>query len=211
MKKTVIVSWTFLVLIALHPFVIIKCDSDSNSEIEKIDSEIRYLNTVEDIQFYIKGKCAEHNFDAARRATDKLEKLVNEDINSKTEKIKEIQDVIATKRGRIEEIKASRFTSKGKRFALEEEVKGHLLEIETLTYEINGLQRIDNGLLFVNEQEIYYLLASNSRDDANRVMYLYNTYEKEQLPDMSDVLEVAISQGNEYLAEKLITAGVKQH
>ncbi len=61
----------------------------------------------------------------------------------------------------------------------------------------------------VNDKEIHYLLASNSKDDANRVMYLYNTYGKEQLPDMSDVLEVAISQDNDYLAEKLIKGGVE--
>ncbi len=61
----------------------------------------------------------------------------------------------------------------------------------------------------VNDKEIHYLLASNSRDDANRVMYLYNTYEENLLPDMTDVLEVAISQGNDYLAEKLIKGGVE--
>ncbi len=61
----------------------------------------------------------------------------------------------------------------------------------------------------INEKEINYLLSSNSRDNANRIMYLYNTFDSNRLPNMSKVLEVAVSQDNDYLVEKLIKGGVK--
>lgn len=69
--------------------------------------------------------------------------------------------------------------------------------------------RLDEHWKYVNDKEIYYLLASLDKDKANRILYLYNTYEYSQLPDMQDVLEVAISQNNEYLPTKLIQAGVR--
>lgn len=68
--------------------------------------------------------------------------------------------------------------------------------------------RMDEHLKYVNDKEIYFLLANNSKDNANRVMYLFNTYEASQLPNMTDVLEVAVSQGNSYLGSKLIKGGV---
>ena len=46
---------------------------------------------------------------------------------------------------------------------------------------------------YVNDKEIYALLEDGSKDASNRIVYLYNTYEYGQLPDMDDVLEVAIS------------------
>lgn len=66
----------------------------------------------------------------------------------------------------------------------------------------------EKGLKYVNDKEIYALLAKPSRDNDSRIMYLYNAYESYQLPDMMDVLEVAISQGNSHLASKLIKGGV---
>ncbi len=66
----------------------------------------------------------------------------------------------------------------------------------------------DDALKYINDKEIYNLLSKPSRDNDNRIAYLYNSYTPEQLPDMEDVVEVAISNGNEYLAEKLLRAGV---
>lgn len=63
-------------------------------------------------------------------------------------------------------------------------------------------------LQYVNDKEIYYLLADNSRENANRIMFIYNSMDIDELPDMTDVLEVATSQGNEYLATKLVQGGV---
>ena len=62
---------------------------------------------------------------------------------------------------------------------------------------------------YVNEKEIYYLLADNSRNNADRIFYMFNSYAPDQMPDMEDVLKVAASQGNEYLAIKLVKGGVK--
>lgn len=64
------------------------------------------------------------------------------------------------------------------------------------------------GIKYINDKEIYSLLAKPSRDNDSRILYLYNSYESSQLPNMEDVLEVAISMGNENLPEKLIKAGV---
>ena len=62
---------------------------------------------------------------------------------------------------------------------------------------------------YVNEKEIYLLLANNSRDNAGRILYLFNSEDADRLPDMADVMEVAVTQGNEYLAQKLLAGGVK--
>lgn len=67
---------------------------------------------------------------------------------------------------------------------------------------------IDEHWQYVNDKEIYNLLANLDKDKANRILYLYNSYEPSQLPDMTDVLEVAMSQGNSYLVSKLIKGGV---
>lgn len=72
--------------------------------------------------------------------------------------------------------------------------------------------RIDpegKNVKFVNEKEIFYLLADNSRNNADRIFYMFNSFESSQLPDMEDVLKVAASQGNEYLAVKLVKSGIK--
>lgn len=66
----------------------------------------------------------------------------------------------------------------------------------------------DSHVKYVNEKEIYYLLASNSTDNANRIIFMFNSIDSEDLPDMSDVLEVATSQNNEYLAIRLYQGGV---
>lgn len=66
----------------------------------------------------------------------------------------------------------------------------------------------NEALKYVNDKEIYYLLAKPSQDNDNRILYLYNTYEEYQLPDMTDVLEVAVSMDNNNLAMKLFKAGV---
>lgn len=68
--------------------------------------------------------------------------------------------------------------------------------------------RGDEHLQYVNDKEIYYLLADNSRDNADRIMFMYNSIDRNQLPRMTDVLEVATAQGNEYLAKKLVQGGV---
>lgn len=70
------------------------------------------------------------------------------------------------------------------------------------------LKPLDTHIKYVNDKEIYDLLAKPSRDNDARIMYLYNTFEKNELPDMEDVVEVAISMGDEYLSEKLIKSGV---
>lgn len=64
-------------------------------------------------------------------------------------------------------------------------------------------------LKYVNDKEIYFLLAHPSADNDRRIMYLYNAYDQFQLPDMRDVVEVAISQDNENLSMKLIKSGVE--
>lgn len=68
--------------------------------------------------------------------------------------------------------------------------------------------RNDSHMKYVNEKEIYYLLADNSTDNANRIIFMFNSIDAKDLPDMSDVLEVAASQNNEYLAIKLFQGGV---
>lgn len=68
---------------------------------------------------------------------------------------------------------------------------------------------VDRHIKYINDKEIYYLLAHATADNNKRIMYLYNTYEASQLPDMADVAEVAISQDNEQLSTKLIKAGVQ--
>lgn len=62
---------------------------------------------------------------------------------------------------------------------------------------------------YINDKEIYNLLAHPSRDNDNRIMYLFNTYDRYALPDMADVMEVAVSQENANLPAKLIKAGVE--
>lgn len=69
----------------------------------------------------------------------------------------------------------------------------------------------DSHMKYVNEKEIYYLLASNSTDNANRIIYMFNSIDSKDLPDMSDVLEVATSQNNGYLATKLYQGGVREN
>lgn len=64
-------------------------------------------------------------------------------------------------------------------------------------------------LKYINEKEIYNLLSKPSKDNDLRILYLYNVHEPTELPDMEDVVEVAVSMGNENLAEKLIKAGVE--
>lgn len=88
-------------------------------------------------------------------------------------------------------------------------------DFETAHKEVNKIEALissqwefDQHLQYVNEKEIYHLLASNSKDNANRVMYLFNTYDTSQLPDMTDVLEVATSTGNDYLSIRLMQSGV---
>lgn len=67
---------------------------------------------------------------------------------------------------------------------------------------------IDEHIKYVNDKEIYNLLAHPSSESNGRILYLYNSYTKYQLPDMNDVMEVAISQDNENLAIKLINSGL---
>lgn len=88
-------------------------------------------------------------------------------------------------------------------------------DFETARKEVNKIEaltedqsEINKHLKYVNDKEIYHLLANNSKDNANRVIYLYNTYESTQLPDMTDVLEVATSTDNGYLAKRLMQSGV---
>lgn len=64
------------------------------------------------------------------------------------------------------------------------------------------------GINYVNEKEIYKLLANLDKDNANRILFLYNTYESNLIPNMNDVAEVAISSGDSYLADNLIRAGL---
>ncbi len=68
--------------------------------------------------------------------------------------------------------------------------------------------RAEEGMHYVNDKEIYALLAKPSRESDARIVYLYNTYEYSQLPSMTDVLEVAISTDRNNLAEKLLKSGV---
>lgn len=64
-------------------------------------------------------------------------------------------------------------------------------------------------LKYVNENEIFYLLSSNSRDNANRILYMVKAFSPSVMPDTKQILEVAILGENEYLASKLIQSGVK--
>lgn len=59
----------------------------------------------------------------------------------------------------------------------------------------------------INEKEVYTLLANMNKDNANRILYLYNTIDEYKLPDVYDVMVAAISGGDSYLADKLIRAG----
>ena len=75
-------------------------------------------------------------------------------------------------------------------------------------FEVYDSARYEQALRTVNDKEIYALLAKPSRDGDARILYLYNSYEEDQLPDMQDVVDVAISMGNENLSIKLLKAGV---
>lgn len=70
------------------------------------------------------------------------------------------------------------------------------------------IKDINEHWTYVNEKEIYKLLANPSRENTGRILYLYNSYEPSQLPDMNDVLEVMVSSGDEGSAERLINSGV---
>lgn len=59
----------------------------------------------------------------------------------------------------------------------------------------------------INKKEVYTLLANLNKDNANRILYLYNTINEYALPDVYEVMETAISGGDSYLADKLIRAG----
>lgn len=59
----------------------------------------------------------------------------------------------------------------------------------------------------INKREVYTLLANLNKDNANRILYLYNTINEHALPDVYEVMETAISGGDSYLADKLIRAG----
>ncbi len=85
-----------------------------------------------------------------------------------------------------------------------EKARAAVLKLEPIDY-----WDAKEGMKYVNDKEIYSLLAHPSRDNDSRILFLYNSYESLELPNMSDVVEVAISMGNENLPEKLIKAGVK--
>lgn len=77
-----------------------------------------------------------------------------------------------------------------------------------LKLEAVNKTKADEGLTYVNDKEIYALLAKPSRESDARIVYLYNTYEYDELPDITDVLEVAISTDRDNLVEKLLKSGV---
>lgn len=79
----------------------------------------------------------------------------------------------------------------------------------SLAEKADRLEGGENNVKYVNEKEVYYLLADNSRNNADRIFYMFNSFEPTQMPDMADVLKVAASQGNEYLGLKLVKGGVK--
>ena len=65
------------------------------------------------------------------------------------------------------------------------------------------------GIAYINDKEINKLLANMDKDNANRILFLYNSYESTMLPDMNKVAEVAISGGDSYLVDCLLRAGLK--
>lgn len=78
---------------------------------------------------------------------------------------------------------------------------------------VTKLEAVDDtaaveGYKYINDKEIYSLLAKPSHDNDSRILYLYNSFESDKLPDMEDVVVVALSMGNDNLPEKLIKAGV---
>lgn len=88
-------------------------------------------------------------------------------------------------------------------------VKGDLFNLSDSDMSQGDMTKsIDEAVAYINDKEIYNLLSHPSRDNDNRIAFLYDSYPAEQLPDMEDVVEVAVSKGNEYLADKLIRAGV---
>lgn len=72
----------------------------------------------------------------------------------------------------------------------------------------DDVEAVTEHVRYINEKEIYNLLSKPSKDNDLRILYLYNVHEPEELPDMEDVVEVAVSMGNENLPERLIKAGV---
>lgn len=81
--------------------------------------------------------------------------------------------------------------------------------VEKMEANVKSSYQMDEHWKYVNDKEIYFLLQDGSRDASNRIMFLFNSTESSQLPYMDDVLEVAVSQDNEYLAMKLINGGVR--
>ena len=106
-----------------------------------------------------------------------------------------------------EKIKSSGSSSNGEVASLRSQyidacAEGNFEEARKYVQKIEALEsgrRLDEHVKYVNDKEIYALLAHLDKDNANRILYLYNSHEPMQLPDMQDVLEVAISQSNEYL------------
>ncbi|MBD5220561.1 MAG: hypothetical protein HDS72_10110 [Bacteroidales bacterium] len=85
-----------------------------------------------------------------------------------------------------------------------EKARAAVQKLETISpYEAR------KGNEYITDKEIYALLSKPSRDNDARILYIYNSSESWELPDMRDVVEVAISMGNESLAEKLIKSGVE--
>ena len=138
---------------------------------------------------YIKA-CSDKDFESARAIVERMEPIyneANEEIVAKVGKIKSSPD---------------KFDD-----YLDSDLKNKKIEAAQEEHEAK-IRPMCEHWQYVNDKEIYALLAKPSRESDSRIVYLYNTYEYDELPDMTDVLEVAISTDRDNLAEKLLKSGV---
>ena len=135
---------------------------------------------------YIKA-CSDKDFESARAIVEKMEPIYNE-----------ANEEIVAKVGKI---KTDEF------FDRDDNHKSKKIEAAQEEHEAK-IRPMCEHWQYVNDKEIYALLAKPSRESDSRIVYLYNTYEYDELPDMTDVLEVAISTDRDNLAEKLLKSGV---
>lgn len=156
------------------------CQNDLDDKIEKLQKmEKEYVEA-----------CNDKDFDKARSIVTKMNPLLSEVAVDLDAYIEKEHSKISGPHNPFIDHSANYHETKAKKEAL------------------NAFLQVDTHVKYVNDKEIYDLLAHTSSDNNKRILFLYNSYEATQLPDMCDVIEVAISQDNEDLATKLIKAGV---
>lgn len=157
----------------------------------KIDNGIEAVQKME--AKYI-AACNEKDFDKARKIVAEMEPEINILIAEINTKLAKMQGTAAATEG----THGFDGTSSDK----------HWNEFYAAQTEYSSkIKPLNVHWKYVNEKEIYSLLAKPTNEGDQRILFLYNQYESYELPDMGDVVEVAMSMGDENLPIRLIKAG----